>query len=397
MTADATLQYASRVWRVACWEFKRFYKWRGETLAIAITFIATAAMLWLGSDRPSSTRLIGWADPQSAFTEVPPPLGNFQWLPVSPESAPREALESLDLDGLIIWRTAWAADLYMERDVRWINDLQAVLLSPLVAARTEALGLPEEDVGELLEPLSFDRHAIRDSGETSTQRVSAFLLVAFLALGAFTSMAYQFSAITGEKQARITELIVSAIGPQAWIDGKLLGVTLLSLQGVFGQCLAVFAGYHLGHALSDTPAQPLSALSTFAALLPLGLLGLLFWNAILAALAATIDDPQTSSRSSVMLLPALVIGSPLVFLGELGDWPARLLSWFPPTAPAALAARFGMGAAPWIDMALGSVILALCTWYIRRAAGRVFAASILLYGTEPSWGQVWRHALRRTS
>jgi ABC-2 type transport system permease protein len=262
----------------------------------------------------------------------------------------------------------------------------------LVPARAAALDLRLDRVDRLLAPLELVAEVPADVGPPRSRKLAALLVVGFLAMGVFTSMAYQFSAITGEKQARITELVVSAIGPQAWIDGKLVGVTCLSLQGVLGQALAVYLGYRGAHWIGGTQPAQHDALATLLALAPLSLLGLLFWNAFLAAIAATIDDPQTSSRSGVMLLPAMIIGSPLVLLGHLETWPGRLLSWFPPTAPGALAARFGLGQSPWLDLGIGCASLLLATWLARRAAGRVFAATILLHGSEPTWARIWRFA-----
>ena len=58
--------------------------------------------------------------------------------------------------------------------------------------------------------------------------MAAGLLVGLMMLGVFTGIAYQFIVITGEKQLRVTEQVVSAITPQMWIDGKILGISLLA-------------------------------------------------------------------------------------------------------------------------------------------------------------------------
>ena len=356
------MTHGTRVWNVALWEFGRFYKWRGELFALAIAFLATLGLTWLAGQRSAESITIGWSDPTGTLGEPPPQVGPYKLVHLAADDDPQDALEANGLAGVLIWNDAWSARLVSDSEPAWAPDLSARLTSSMYAARAAALGLQLDQVGQLLLPVELSAEIEGDLGPSRSRKLAALLVVGFLAMGVFTSMAYQFSAITGEKQARITELVVSAIGPQTWIDGKLIGVTMLSLQGVIGQTTAVYLGYRCAHWIGGTPSASLDALPTLVALAPLALLGLLFWNAFLAAIAATIDDPQTSSRSGVMLLPALVIGLPLVLLSHLGEWPGRLLSWFPPTAPGALAARFGLGQAPWLDLVIGCGLLALAAW-----------------------------------
>jgi ABC-2 type transport system permease protein len=42
------------------------------------------------------------------------------------------------------------------------------------------------------------------------------------------------------------------------------------------------------------------------------------------------------------------------------------------------------------EVALALLLLALLTLVVRRAAGKVFAAGILMTGKEPSWGELWQ-------
>ncbi|MFO7656979.1 MAG: hypothetical protein R6W78_07920 [Bacteroidales bacterium] len=51
-------------------------------------------------------------------------------------------------------------------------------------------------------------------------------------MAVFLSFAYQFTAITSEKQLKITEQIVSAISPQVWMDGKIFGITLTGISSM---------------------------------------------------------------------------------------------------------------------------------------------------------------------
>lgn len=52
-------------------------------------------------------------------------------------------------------------------------------------------------------------------------------------MGVFLGLACQFIAINGEKNLRITGVIVSAVSPQTWIDGKILGLLFFAIAGFF--------------------------------------------------------------------------------------------------------------------------------------------------------------------
>ena len=47
--------------------------------------------------------------------------------------------------------------------------------------------------------------------------------------------------------------------------------------------------------------------------------------------------------------------------------------------------------APW-EVPLALVLLLLTIWLLRRAAGKIFATGILMYGKEPSLREIWRWA-----
>ena len=56
------------------------------------------------------------------------------------------------------------------------------------------------------------------------ERVAIIVVIVLMLMTVFTGMSYIFVSITGEKQIRVTEQVVSAIPAQAWIDGKILGL-----------------------------------------------------------------------------------------------------------------------------------------------------------------------------
>src|SRR5690606_13896339 len=95
-------------------------------------------------------------------------------------------------------------------------------------------GMTDADLSRLLQSAQLDvrfTDAERDRtgrGET----VIAFVATGIVILAIFTSMAYLLTGITGEKQLRVTESLVSFLSPQAWIDGKSLGIGAYALVNI---------------------------------------------------------------------------------------------------------------------------------------------------------------------
>jgi len=67
--------------------------------------------------------------------------------------------------------------------------------------------------------------------KSTAEKIAAGLVISVMLFGIFVGSAYQFVAITGEKQLRVTEMIVSAVTPQQWIDGKIHGSRMVGSCG----------------------------------------------------------------------------------------------------------------------------------------------------------------------
>jgi ABC-2 type transport system permease protein len=134
------------------------------------------------------------------------------------------------------------------------------------------------------------------------------------------------------------------------------------------------------------PSDPLSLLIV----LLVTVLGVGMWFSFMAAIAATIDDPNSSPRSAMLLIPVLPMGLAFTLLSRPDTWLAQLLSVFPLTSMAVLPVRLLMTSVPWWEPVLAVLLLAIATWTFRRAAGKIFAIGILMHGKEPSLRETWR-------
>jgi ABC-2 type transport system permease protein len=118
-------------------------------------------------------------------------------------------------------------------------------------------------------------------------------------------------------------------------------------------------------------------------------LGAALYFMLFAAVAATIDDPATSQRSGIIMLPGLFVG--LGFLGlvtDPGNALFRTLSYIPLTSPSAMPVRFLAGDAGVVEVLVSLAVLVVTVVLARGVAGRIFSLGILMTGKEPSWREM---------
>jgi ABC-2 type transport system permease protein len=222
-------------------------------------------------------------------------------------------------------------------------------------------------------------------------RIVALVAVGLVLYGVFMGMAYMLASVTAEKQLRVTEQVVSAISPQAWIDGKILGIAAVSLVNIL-----IFAAggvlYLAGRALATGSAFSLGAADPAAVvwIVLFALLGFLFWLAAFGAVAATIDDPNTSTRGPIMFIPVLFSGIGFMIVPNPDSTFARVAGFIPLSAPSVMPARVALSEVPLWELLLSVALLVAGIAALRRAAGKVFATAMLMYGKEPSWGEMRR-------
>lgn len=312
----------------------------------------------------------------------------------SSEEEAFQALEAREIDAVLLLKSADAAELVVTREPVWKGGLEAALSAARRQLKLRTSGVEPRQLADLVAPIEMTTtyHETADPPSTLEGKVAAGLLVGLVMLGVFTGIAYQFVVITGEKQLRVTEQVVSAITPQMWIDGKILGISLLAFLTTATYVVSGLVFVLLSRIFGDGIDIPLEigdpGLWIGLSLLAIG--GFLMWNTFFGLVAAITDDPNTSARGSFMMLPVLPLA--IAFLGlERPDtlW-MQILSILPPTSPTILTLRLVLTEVPWWQVALALALLAVAIWLLRLAAGKVFGLAILMYGKEPSWRETLR-------
>lgn len=386
-----------RTWIVASWEFRRYFKWKDQLLSLLFFVVVSAigygvAHVVKNRGGTATVALDGLAMEAPAASRV-------RFVAAPADSAARDvALRNGDLHGVLSRRDDGSFQLRVVKDPRYKPDLEAILSASVQRERLTDRGLSTEELSRLLAPPSLDvRFTDVATGRRSRgEKIAAVVFLVIMLLAVFNSLAYLFTGITGEKQLRVTELVISSISPQVWIDGKILGIALHSLATaatvVVGFLLVAFAA-NLGWSFEPPAAAVRPGVLLLLAVYCV--LGILLWNSFFAALASTIDDPNTSSRSSLLMLPVLPVILSLAVLRDPDGLLSRGLALLPLTSAPALPIRLVLSDPGALEIAASLLLLVAAIGFARRLAGRIFEIGMLLYGKEPTLQEIGRWMSQR--
>ncbi len=264
-------------------------------------------------------------------------------------------------------------------------DLQSALDAFATKRALAALGLSGSDLQALRRPAVVHYHDLAgrkldDGASTRALCIALTSLSLFACIGSFGLL---FQTISGEKSDRVSEVVLSSIPAQTWIDGKVLAISLVGLKTivVYGTYLAAASMF-----LRDGPDIQAAhqALSVGKVLwtVAFSLAGLITWNSFFAALAASTSGEYGSGRRALFLLPMVLYLVCFAGLDNPGNWFMQVLSYFPGSAMIAMPLRILGSEVPAWQMTASLLLLIASAWLMRSAAGRIFKVGMLMYGKQ---------------
>ncbi len=380
---------------VARWEFSRFFKWpdlfKGFLFFLVMGFIGGIAGFWLAGESFEKSVIAVTSYGNFTVDELIVDQIVFEDHTQSDPDSLRKLVEDGELDGILAIHGAKNAELTVISDRYWIALIQEQLNELHKDFKLRYYNIEAGIFESIEEGVTLEKTFIRPPEGSRTDMILAGLAIALVLMTVFMSFAYQFTAITAEKQQRITEQVVSAITPQTWIDGKILGITAIGLtyvifyggMGLLTMLITLYFGAPWVGILSGINFYFILIFLTLA------LLGTLMWNSFMAAVAATIDDPNSSQRGGLMMLPLLCVFFAFFTLINPDTTAITFLGLFPLTSYAVLPARMVLTDVPLWHPVAAIVILLLTTLFFRYVAGRIFAVGMMMYGKEPSVKEMW--------
>ena len=187
------------------------------------------------------------------------------------------------------------------------------------------------------------------------------------------------------------EIVVSSVRPVELMAGKVLGLGALGLTQVAVWLLSV-QGFTGG-------ATVLLSLASTAVIPPriliLGAVYYILGYALYAILMAGVGALGTTMRESQQLAGIFSLSAMLPYMlsGLLFANPnmllARVLSFFPLTAPTMMMMRLPLADVPWVDV-VGSILVLLLSLPAALWVGaKLFEVGVLIYGKRPTMREIW--------
>ncbi len=391
------VSYLQQLKAIAWWEFKRFFKWKQELFSIVLLVVIFAvsagwgAITQIFSDEYQGAIFYQEGKPQAWEFKAPRDLtlrtaGTMEvekWQTKLPEN----------LDTLIVITPELTAKVWVKKSQSWQQELRSELQEQLQTLRIQQLTLAPEERAVVNEKpdITFAIEESEDASIDDASDASANMLLMVIMVGVFTGFGLMMMSITAEKQQRVTEQLLTIVTPTQWMDGKIIGITLHSIKSMTFIGLMILGVSMVIAAFSEDGGSGLD-LGVGATLLSIifVVLGTVLINAMLAGFSATIDDPNHSSRSTVMLVPLLPVFLSFSVIGEPDSTIATVMSIIPISSFAMMPARLlQTDVAVW-EWLLSLLLLAAFVYWMRSVAGRLFAMGIQYYGKEPGWKEIWR-------
>ncbi len=370
-------------------------------LLIAALFSGQTTSFVSSQLRPRA-RLVGIVDRSELFTPIPREYAN-RYVAYLNEGEAKNALVSDAISAYVVIPSDYVASgkvtIYAKGG---FGDAAAVDSSTLRSFLIEGLLAGKVDsaiVARASHPADSTIVSLDSSGQTTTEGPFSFVagilapyfLSLFLVVSIFTSSGYLLRSVSEEKETRIIEVILSSVTATQLLSGKVIGLGALGLTQVTVWLISAFA---LSGGLGALVAGAIIAIKPGSFLLAAVyfLLGYLLFGILMAAAGSLGTNVRESQQIAGLFSFAAAI--PYMIGGFLFANPnapiARVLSFFPLTAPAMMMLRLPLGTVPIVDI-IGSILVLIATiplvlWF----GAKIFRMGLLMYGKRPSVREIIR-------
>jgi ABC-2 type transport system permease protein len=374
----------------------------GLASLLIAAFAGGGASAFLSSQFGSESKPIAVVDESGQFTPILPEYEKRFHL-YSDEQAGRDALSAEKNDVLLVI----PSDYIQEGDIT------------VIAAKTDFMSSLVENSDEVQSFLTD--HLLRNTAETTlrerlrtpivhAQRLNLkgedvsqkgfsgvmvdfmvpYFLAIFLIVTIFSTSGFLLQSVSQEKTSRVIEIVLSSVTSWELLLGKVIGLGLLGLTRVLLWIASAFA-------LSGGAVSMLGITMSLAArpeiLILSGvyyLLGFLVFAILMAASGAIGTTQQEAQQVGGIF--TLIAAVPMWIAGFLFTSPnapiARLLSWFPLTAPTMMMLRLPLGTVPVEDIIISIATCIVSVPLLVWGGSKVFRMGLLIYNKRPTLAQI---------
>jgi ABC-2 type transport system permease protein len=384
-------------WLVAAREIRERGRSRGFLLSVVLMLLAVAAAIVLPAllDTGPGTKDIGLTG--SIPTELPAALEaqgdavdtTIRIHRYDTVATGEEAVRDEEIDVLVVDASR------LEWPRRADEQLKAIATGAIqlvaIRDRAAAAGIDPDELLAMVEPVPVTSVELTRVAGRSPDDETATLIMILVLFGAITTYgAMVLSGVVEEKSSRTVEVLLARMPARSLLAGKVLGIGLLGLAQIAAIAIVAVA---VG-AMVDSVDVPAVRGSVLAWAVVWFLLGYALYATVFGTLGSLASRTEDASSVTAPVTILLVVGF-MVSLATIGSadttW-ARLVSWFPLTAPLAMPNRIAMGAASWWDPLLAVVLTLAAIAGLVVLGGRIYTRAILHTGSTLSLSDAWTGA-----
>jgi ABC-2 type transport system permease protein len=242
-------------------------------------------------------------------------------------------------------------------------------------------------------PLNAQAVKLNENGEVDSRGafswlgdfVVPYLFAILFIMTIFTTSGFLLQGVSGEKEGRIIEILLSSISATQLLMGKILGLGALGLIQI---AIWVASGIVLV-AATMTIFAAAGAVTISAATIVLAIVYFLLGYLLFATLMAVAGSMGTSMRESQQIagIFSFAAAIPFIALNIMFANPNSplviALSYFPLTSPVMMLLRLGFSQVTPIQVIISLVLLVAGLAFSLWAGAKVFRVGLLMYGKRP--------------
>ena len=267
----------------------------------------------------------------------------------------------------------------------------------LLQTRLEQAGLDAQRVDSLTKvKVNMSVEKIDEKGRGGSGMASALFGFAIAFLLYFSIIFYGQNIMSGvldEKTSRVSEVVLSSVGPDTLLAGKILGVGAVGLTqqiAWIGSTALVWKFRAVVMAKLGVPMPaftlPPISIGMLCLLVAYFVLGFLLYASLFAAVGAISGDQQEARQAAapvtMMLVAAMVFAQPVMFAPT--STLAKVVSLIPVTAPVIMPLRMSATQVPALEIALSLAGVALACAAAIWASARIYRVGLLMTGKRMS-------------
>ena len=258
-----------------------------------------------------------------------------------------------------------------------------------VRERADVAGISPGALAALLAPVSVTSVQLGSvPGRSPGDETAVLIMTAVLFFGISVFGQMVLTGVLEEKASRVVEVLLARIPARTLLAGKITGIGLLGLAQLGVTALAALVAVAAMPSI-DVPAVRGTVLAWALIWFVLGYALYATVYGALGSLGSRVEDAQ-SVAGPVMVAMVVAYFASFAMIGQPGSAAAKVISYFPLTAPMAMPGRIAMGATAWWEPIAAAMLTLATIAGLVVLAGRIYTSAILHSGPALSLRDVWQ-------